>query len=221
MSRRLPATVSVGAVVLTAVVVGDAATLRAQSSAATAHARVFVGVGGGVTNNETGLPRTEDEWVYGTESLFMTWVEGGFFVTRRLALGVEWVQLGTADAPAGSSRNQLAEQYTESAVLITARMRIEPRRHVAIEPIVAAGPLFARRVTTTRARVGRQVFSEEDTVAKAVMLGADIAIAMSAHFALVPTARVYRLLRPEPLRSFSRNQAFTQVTAGVSGRLAW
>jgi len=95
---------------LAAIVSADAQPLYAQStSSALPQSRAFVGVGGGLTNNETGRPRTEDETVYGTESLFMTWIDGGFIVTRRLAVGAEWVWLGTVDVPGGSSRNQLAE----------------------------------------------------------------------------------------------------------------
>lgn len=213
---------SICAVLLVAGVFADAHPLFAQpTTSALPQPRAFAGVGGGVTNNETGLPRTEDERVYGTESRFMTWIDGGFFATRRLAVGAEWVWLGTVDVAGGSSRNQQAEQHTESAILATTRLYVGHLQQAALEIVVGGGPLFAHRVRTTRARVGRQVLAEERTTTTAVIFGADMPLTISKHFGVVPTLRGYRLLRPERPQGFSRTSVFTQFSAGVSGRVRW
>jgi hypothetical protein len=149
-------------------------------------------------------------------------ISGAAFLSRRLALGAEWVRLGAVTAPGRTPNNHVTEHQQEHAVFGTIRIRAARRPLVALDLIGAAGMLMESRQTTSRASLAAAQTGGARSPAYAARL--ELPVALARHVAIAPAAAVYFLRRTDlsvAPGSLSRTGPSMRATFGATAQVAW
>jgi hypothetical protein len=195
--------------------------VSAPAGAQTAAPRGFAGGGVSVVAEDV----FGDSNSVAPEPYPLSWfVEGGVFVSGPIAIGAELFHGPTRTSHYSSSAGSLTEDYQETSLLGIARVRASQLGRVACDLLAGAGIIFQHSTDSSIPRSGSNPtpFQNETTAQSPVfVLGGDAPIALNAHLAVVPAARLY-IFRSEPLRGGITVVApSTRLTLGVSGRITW
>jgi hypothetical protein len=186
---------------------------RAQLSDTAGLLAVSVGWGTNDAQRPDPFDYTIDRAVYA--------VGGAAFVSRRVALGAEWVRLGAVTAPYRSVNNTSAEVQQEHAVFGSVRARAASRERIAVDVTGAAGVLMQSRELSSRSRLveTRSVTARSPAFAARV----ELPVALARHAAIAPAAAVYFLRRAEATEALalSRTEPSIRMTFGVTAQVIW
>jgi hypothetical protein len=202
--------------VAVAIGLGAARSVMAQ----TAPPRGFAGVGIGLLAEDSlNVSRSADDWPP------HTWfIEAGAFVDARVAIGGEVFGAPPRSAFYSSSSGARTEDIQETSLLGILRVRATPPARVAFDLLGGAGVTFRRQTLTVIAPFGQDgtpVQSDATGHSPVFVVGGDLPIALAAHFAIVPTGRLYAFRRGAVNSGLITIEPSTNLAVGVSGRVTW
>ncbi|HZT77620.1 MAG TPA: hypothetical protein VFA27_13295, partial [Vicinamibacterales bacterium] len=163
--------------------------LSAASARAQGTDRFFIGAGIGIGVDDL-VERASQSYPGLADSLGHAWiVDGGGWVTPRVALGGEVVQPPAIAAGVGRAVQTIDETERETAVLAAVAVRAFAGRTVAVDVVAGGGVLISDRQIHATLFIPPQD-SESDTsehkTSPAFLVGLDVPLHAAAHLELVP-----------------------------------
>jgi hypothetical protein len=147
-------------------------------------------------------------------------IDGGFFVTDRVAVGADFLMPGDLQSVTSGISFRIETEEKERVALATIRTRLKREEQIALDAVTGVGAV--RHTTTVRSAsdpLGRgpvRVQTESGT-RLALLAGVEASLTVAPHLCVVPTARLYYFNRAET----ANTRSSVRPAVGVALRATW